>query len=316
MCGVSGIELLIIVVVAVMVLGPDRLPEVMRTLGKLMREVRKVTGEITSVRDEFTRSVRDGGKAVNESVERRAHAGRAGQDVSDIDAIRARKALKAAEDASVADAAASVAAASAAAVSVAAADSAANTADASAALFEQLSLNETPDAPQAPPAERPEPLSFRDVRPAQAQGRPAQAEARRAPAPLPPSVQPSLPAFQAPAAPQATKRTSVEDVRRALASDESPTGTRLMPRLRPASGAVAASQAGTMSKEAADLAAASDRELSRLRQLQDGEDRVLEETRYLSPQARQIAQAVAAMAQETREDAARDESKGDEGEEA
>lgn len=96
MCGVSGIEFLIILVAAVVFLGPDRLPEAMRTLGKLMREVRKVTGELSNVRDDFTRSMREETKTINDTVQRRESAGRAGQDVSDIDAIRAKRAAAAA----------------------------------------------------------------------------------------------------------------------------------------------------------------------------------------------------------------------------
>lgn len=97
MCGVSGIELMVIVIAAVIFLGPDRLPEAMRTLGKLMREVRKVTGELSSVRDDFTKSMREENASINETVNRRASAGRAGQDVSDIDAIRAQRAAADAE---------------------------------------------------------------------------------------------------------------------------------------------------------------------------------------------------------------------------
>lgn len=91
MCGVSGVELVVILVIAVVVLGPDRLPELMRTLGRLTREVRKATGELTSVRDEFTRSMRENTSLGEETAARRKSAGAAGQDVAEIDALRARK---------------------------------------------------------------------------------------------------------------------------------------------------------------------------------------------------------------------------------
>lgn len=97
MCGVSGVEFLVILIAAVIFLGPDRLPEAMRTLGKLMREVRKVTGEFSNVRDDFTKSLREESKSVHETVHRRESAGRAGQDVSDIDAIRAKRAAEEAQ---------------------------------------------------------------------------------------------------------------------------------------------------------------------------------------------------------------------------
>ena len=92
MCGISGVELMVILVIAIGVLGPDRLPEVMRMLGRTMREVRKVAGEMSGVRDEFTRTVRDELNATAQTAARRQSAGKEGQDVADIDAIRARKA--------------------------------------------------------------------------------------------------------------------------------------------------------------------------------------------------------------------------------
>lgn len=102
MCGVSGIEFMVILVVAVIVLGPDRLPEAMRTLGKMARELRKITDDFSDVRDEFTKGMRDDiekspsksnakSSASKLTANRRAKAGRAGQDVPDIDAIRAKR---------------------------------------------------------------------------------------------------------------------------------------------------------------------------------------------------------------------------------
>lgn len=106
MCGVSGIEFLVILVVAVIVLGPDRLPEAMRTLGKMARELRKITDDFSDVRDDFTREFReefekDEGQQkalAKQSAQRRAKAGRAGEDVPDIDKIRAQRAAAQAED--------------------------------------------------------------------------------------------------------------------------------------------------------------------------------------------------------------------------
>ena len=98
---------MVILVVAVIVLGPERLPEAMRTLGKMARELRKITDDFSDVRNEFTRDFReelerdsDAKKKGNvSSAQRRARAGRAGQDIPDIDRIRAERA--AAEDAEV-----------------------------------------------------------------------------------------------------------------------------------------------------------------------------------------------------------------------
>ena len=45
MFGLSFPELLIVMVVALVVLGPERLPKLAKTLGKAMREVRRTTSE-------------------------------------------------------------------------------------------------------------------------------------------------------------------------------------------------------------------------------------------------------------------------------
>jgi Tat protein translocase TatB subunit len=47
MFGIGTPELLVIIVVALIVLGPDRLPEVARAVGKALSELRRVTGGLT-----------------------------------------------------------------------------------------------------------------------------------------------------------------------------------------------------------------------------------------------------------------------------
>ncbi len=47
--GIGAPELVVILIVALVVLGPERLPDVARTIGRTVYEFRKVTGEATSV---------------------------------------------------------------------------------------------------------------------------------------------------------------------------------------------------------------------------------------------------------------------------
>ena len=47
MFGIGTPELLVILVVALIVLGPERLPEIARALGKAMAELRRATGGLT-----------------------------------------------------------------------------------------------------------------------------------------------------------------------------------------------------------------------------------------------------------------------------
>ena len=55
MFGMGMPEMLVILVVALVVLGPKRLPEVARTLGKAMAEFRRQT---TDIMDEFQQQAR------------------------------------------------------------------------------------------------------------------------------------------------------------------------------------------------------------------------------------------------------------------
>lgn len=55
MFGIGSTELLIILVVAIVVIGPKKLPEMMRTLGKGMAEFKRVS---TDVKDTLDKEVR------------------------------------------------------------------------------------------------------------------------------------------------------------------------------------------------------------------------------------------------------------------
>jgi len=54
--GVGPAELLLIFIIALIVFGPGKLPELARTLGKALRELRRMSQEVTA---EFTKELRD-----------------------------------------------------------------------------------------------------------------------------------------------------------------------------------------------------------------------------------------------------------------
>lgn len=93
MCGVSGIELLVIVAIAVIVVGPERLPELMRGAGKMMRQVRAMTGDLGQVTREIqsTVNIEEIRKQLREEMQTERERFRQLAQETEIDAIRARK---------------------------------------------------------------------------------------------------------------------------------------------------------------------------------------------------------------------------------
>jgi TatA/E family protein of Tat protein translocase len=69
MFGIGPTELIVILVIALLVLGPKRLPELAAGLGKGLAEFRRATSDINAELDEARRSVeepaRDAARAVN-----------------------------------------------------------------------------------------------------------------------------------------------------------------------------------------------------------------------------------------------------------
>jgi sec-independent protein translocase protein TatB len=63
MFGMSGTELIIILVVALILLGPDELPKAARTVGKTLRDIRRASDDL---RDTFEREVMSEVKLPNE----------------------------------------------------------------------------------------------------------------------------------------------------------------------------------------------------------------------------------------------------------
>src|SRR5262245_29737833 len=69
MFNISGVELAIILLVALLLLGPQRLPEVARGLGKFLREFRRQTDDVRGmVEREFYQMDQDIQKAVEPAV--------------------------------------------------------------------------------------------------------------------------------------------------------------------------------------------------------------------------------------------------------
>lgn len=59
MFGIGSTELLIICAVALIVLGPSKLPEILRTFGKGLAEFRKISGDVKSTLDAEVRRAED-----------------------------------------------------------------------------------------------------------------------------------------------------------------------------------------------------------------------------------------------------------------
>ncbi len=46
--GIGPLEILLVLIVALIIFGPEKLPEISRTIGKTMRGFRKITSDLTA----------------------------------------------------------------------------------------------------------------------------------------------------------------------------------------------------------------------------------------------------------------------------
>ncbi|NIS61590.1 MAG: twin-arginine translocase subunit TatB [Proteobacteria bacterium] len=68
MFGIGMPELLVILGLALIILGPKKLPEIARGLGRAMREFRRATNDIREQFDEETKELRDVTSTIREEV--------------------------------------------------------------------------------------------------------------------------------------------------------------------------------------------------------------------------------------------------------
>ena len=76
MFGIGSTELLIICVVALVVLGPSKLPEILRTFGKGLAEFRKLSSDVKSTLDTEVRRAEDEGREREREAKRKREEAR------------------------------------------------------------------------------------------------------------------------------------------------------------------------------------------------------------------------------------------------
>lgn len=92
MCGLSGTEFVVVLLVTIIVLGPEKLPDLLKWAGRTMKEVRRLTGDLGQVSREIqqTTDVDAIRKQIREELQlERVRQVRTDAE-SEIDAIRAR----------------------------------------------------------------------------------------------------------------------------------------------------------------------------------------------------------------------------------
>jgi sec-independent protein translocase protein TatA len=68
--GIGGSEILVIILIALLLFGADKLPEIAKGLGKGMREIKKATDDIKREFEESTHEVREDLKDVANTIKK------------------------------------------------------------------------------------------------------------------------------------------------------------------------------------------------------------------------------------------------------
>ena len=93
MFGIGGPELLIICVVALIVIGPQKLPELLRSLGKGVAEFKRVGNEVKStLDDEVTKAEAEARKKEVDAELARRKAAKAKEEAAPVEAETAAEA--------------------------------------------------------------------------------------------------------------------------------------------------------------------------------------------------------------------------------